>query len=151
MMFNMAGNKKCHQHLAQREIVYFVSFIFQTQFHVKHSSWAEETAQRKTVKNVLHIFARLVHHSAVGAEVLENMIIPIFQRVEQNLDTNSAYAKDLLYINMKLNNSFGRTSPQSQVNVAVRRRSRADDGDASPAAEHRLSANNTTALLESYV
>lgn len=136
MLFNMAGNKKCHQHLAHKEIIYFISFVFQTQFHMKYASTSEKTALRKTIKNILHIFARLIHHSAVGQEILEQNAIPIFSRVEQHIHTDDAYAKDLQYINKKLNKSLD--TSESQI---------------SSKAHHRLSVCNMTgsSLLESYV
>lgn len=132
----MAGNKKCHQHLAHKEIIYFVSFIFQTQFHMKYVSSAEKTALRKTIKNILHIFARLIHHSAVGQEILEQNAIPIFSRVEQHIRIDDAYAKDLQYINKKLNKSLD-----------------VSDQQISSKTQHRLSVCNMTgsSLLESYV
>lgn len=134
MLFNMAGNKKCHQHLASQEIIYFITFIFQTQFHMKYTTSAEQTALKRTIKNILHIFARLIHHSAVGQEILEQNIVPIFSRVEKNLDNDSAYAKDLQYINKKLNKSLNESISPSPTN-------------------HRLSISNMTgsSLLESYV
>lgn len=130
----MAGNKKCHQHLAQQQIIYFITFIFQTQFHVKYGSVSEKAALRKTIKNILHILARLIHHSAVGQEILEQNAIPIFSRVEQNLDTDDAYAKDLQYINKKLNKSI--ETPTKAIK-----------------SQNRLSVCNMTgsSLLESYV
>lgn len=136
MLFNMAGNKKCHQHLAHKEIIYFMSFVFQTQFHMKYVSTSEKTALRKTIKNILHIFARLIHHSAVGQEILEQNAIPIFSRVEQNIQIDDAYAKDLQYINKKLNKSLDKSDPQI-----------------SSKSQHRLSVCNMTgsSLLESYV
>lgn len=136
MLFNMAGNKKCHQHLASKEIVYFISFVFQTQFHIKYVTKPEQMALRKTIKNILHIFARLIHHSAIGQEILEQNAIPIFSRVEQNLQMDDAYAKDLQYINRKLNKSLDNS------NTPFTSKS-----------QHRLSICNMTgsSLLESYV
>lgn len=111
MLFNMAGNKKCHRHLVQKEIIYFLTFIFQTQYHMQYTNWTENAALKKTIKNILHIFGRLIHHSAMGTELMENNVNPIFSRVEQNSDIDSTYAQDLMYINKKLNkNSFGRSS-----------------------------------------
>lgn len=158
MVFNMAGNKKCHEHLAHKEIIYFMSFIFQTQFHMKYTTKPEQAALKKTIKNILHILARLIHHSAVGSEILENNIVPIFSRVEKNLNTNSVYAKDMMYINMKLNNSFGHltmmesTTPLSEKNSS-RRRSKDDSRKETKETENRQSLNNVTGstLLESYV
>lgn len=168
MLFNMAGNKKCHQHLAAKDIIYFMSFIFQTQFHVKYSTQPEQIALKKTIKNILHTFARLIHHSVVGHEILENNVIPIFSRVEQNLVENQAYSKDLMYINAKLNNS-NIQSPLSRNYQIMRNNSmnenhgnqhrssgrtkRKDAGVTSFPNERRLSLNNSvgTTVLESYV
>lgn len=132
----MAGNKKCHQHLSRQEIIYFITFVFQTQFHVKYQSVSEKMALKKTIKNILHILARLIHHSAVGQDILEQNVIPIFSRVEQNLDSDDAYASDLKYINKKLNNSIESPSKQREFK-----------------SQNRLSICNMTgsSLLESYV
>lgn len=142
MLFNMAGNKKCHQHLAHKEIIYFISFVFQTQFHVKYVTTSEKSALRKTIKNILHIFARLIHHSAdnLGQEILQQNAIPIFSRVEQNLQSDDAYAKDLQYINKKLNKSLDNNG-NNEISTK-------------PMHNRRLSICNVTgssSLLESYV
>lgn len=148
MLFNMAGNKKCHQHLADKEIIYFLSFVFQTQFHIKYPTHAEQTALRKTIKNILHIFARLIYHSssAVGPELLHENAIPIFSRVEQNLCADDAYAKDLQYINKKLHKIHDADNSDTQI---PRRTSNATKSQPS----NRLSICNMTgsSLLESYV
>lgn len=139
MLFNMAGNNKCHQHLAHKEIIYFISFVFQTQFHMKYATSSEKSALRKTIKNILHIFARLIHHSAVGQEILEQNAMPIFSRVEQNLQSDDAYAKDLQYINKKLNKSQDNGNTEFSIKNIQHR---------------RLSICNVTgssSLLESYV
>lgn len=150
MLFNMAGNKKCHQHLADKEIIYFVSFVFQTQFHMKYLTMAEQTALRKTIKNILHIFARLIYHSgAVGLGILHENAIPIFSRVEQNLRVDDAYAKDLQYINKKLNkthDSEAKTQASSPAATAA-------TTTTTKSQSNRLSICNMTgsSLLESYV
>lgn len=168
ILFNMAGNKKCHQHLAAKDIIYFMSFIFQTQFHVKYATQPEQAALKKTIKNILHTFARLIHHSVVGHEILENNVIPIFSRVEQNLVENQSYSKDLMYINAKLSNS-NIQSPLSR-NYQIMRNNSMDEslghqqrssgrakhrspGETSFPNERRLSLNNSigTTVLESYV
>ena len=140
----MAGNRKCHQHLAAKEIIYFISFIFQTQFHIKYKTIAEQTALRKTIKNILHIFARLIHHSsAIGPEILQENAIPIFSRVEQNLRIDDAYAKDLQYINKKLNKAHDNSYTQITTKTTAATKSQ----------RNRLSICNMTgsSLLESYV
>lgn len=136
MLFNMSGNKKCHQYLAQKEIINFVTFIFQTQFHEKYATHSEQTALKKTIKNILHIFARLIHQSALGNEILEKNAIPIFTRVEEQLNMDSAYAKDLQYINKKLN----KTQDSSSLSVMP-----------SIKTQNRLSLCNGSSVLESYV
>lgn len=114
MLFNMAGNKKCHQHLVHKEIVHFLTFIFQTQFHANYTNRTESGALKKTVKNILHIFGRLIHHAAMGHDMVANDVIPIFSRVERNFDVDSTYINDLMYIDKKLTASFG-WSPSRQI------------------------------------
>lgn len=114
MLFNMAGNKKCHQHLVHKEIIYFLTFIFQTQFHAKYANWTASGALKKTMKNILHIFGRLIHYSAMGHDMVKNNVIPIFSRVEQNSVVDSTYIKDLMYINQKLSGSIA-WSPFRQI------------------------------------
>lgn len=168
MLFNMAGNKKCHQHLVHKEIIHFLTFIFQTQFHVKYTSWTESAALKKTVRNILHIFARLIHHSALGHDLLENNVVPIFSRVEQHFDVDGTYAKDMMYINKKLNNSFGRSPFKQLLNnnayCDANNNNNDDDNGVCIGKEHadaaiqsnekrRLSACSVTGstVLESYV
>lgn len=112
----MAGNKKCHGHLVKNEIICFLASIFQTKFHEKYTNRAENAALQKTVKNILHFFARLVYHSAMASDHIENIIGPIFKRVEQHCDVDGTYVKDMMYINKKLNNSFGQTSFRQREN-----------------------------------
>lgn len=169
MLFNMAGNKKCHQHLAAKDIIYFLSFIFQTQFHVKYITQPEQAALKRAIKNILHTFARLIHQSAVGHEILENNVIPIFSKVERNLAESQAYSKDLMYINAKLNNS-NIQSPLSRSYQTMRNNSMDDshsnqqrssgrikhqnvNDDTAILKERRLSLCNSvgTTVLESYV
>lgn len=112
MIFHMAANKKCHQHLANKDIIDFMTQIFQAQFHQKYRNRAESIANMKTIKNILHIFARLLQNSAVSHDILERNVIPIFSRVEQHLDAEPAYGRDMMYINKKLNRSL---SPSSRI------------------------------------
>lgn len=46
----------------------------------------------------------------MDAELLENNVIPIFSRIEQNFNVDSTYTQDWMYISKKLNNSFGRSA-----------------------------------------
>lgn len=48
----------------------------------------------------------------MGHEILENNVIPIFSRVEQNLTVDAAYTRDMMYINRKLNHSI---SPSGRI------------------------------------
>lgn len=165
MIFNMAGNKKCHQHLANKEVINFITQLFQSQFHLKCNQRAESLAKTRTIKNILHIFARLLHNSAVSHDILEHNVIPIFSRVEQNLNADSAYSRDMMYINRKLNRSVSPTSRNENHRLIGIGSSNAagNDGAKSPSFrdkhahnyqnQHKLTLSNVTAtnLLESYV
>lgn len=133
----MSGNKKCHAILAHADTIDFITRIFQTQFHCKYAMQPEQMAQQKTIKNVLHLFARLIYHSALANEVLEHNAIPIFTRVEEDLKFESAYARDLQYINTKLSqiDELGRVAASVPSSTA----------------HNRLSLCSDTTVLESYV
>lgn len=146
MLFNMSGNKKCHQNLAQAQTIDFITSIFQAQFHYKYSTQPEQMALKKTIKNILHLFARLIYHSALGNEVLEQNAIPIFTRVEEDLKFESAYARDLQYINKKLS----QIEEHSNI-AAILPSSLSSSSSLSLRANNRLSMCSDTTVLESYV
>lgn len=111
MIFNMAHNKKSHHHLADKAIINFMTRIFEDRFYVKYETRAENQSLQTVIKNLLHIFSRLIHESNMGHEILANNMVPIFSRVEQNLtttDTKSSreFSRDVTYINQKLNESL---------------------------------------------
>lgn len=85
MLYNMACNKKCHKHLANKSIISFITAIFKTQFYGRYRTRSENTALNRTIKTILHIFAMLINESAVGKEILDNNIVPIFSQIEENL------------------------------------------------------------------
>lgn len=147
MLFNMSGNKKCHQNLAQAETIDFITGIFQTQFHCKYETQPEQMALKKTIKNILHLFARLIYHSALANEVLEHNAIPIFTRVEEDLKFESAYARDLQYINKKLS----QIDEHSKVAALLPSTSLSSSSSVSLRAQNRLSMCSDTTVLVSYV
>lgn len=119
MIFNMSSNKKSHHHLSNKQIINFIIQIFQTKFYEQYQSRAENDAQSKTIKNVLHIFSRLIHESIVSQEVLENNVIPIFSRIEKNLKENHEYKNDISHINKKFNESMSQRFSIYAGNVTI--------------------------------
>lgn len=81
----MANNKRCHSHLANREIIQFITAIFQTQFYGKYSTRAENDALHRTIKQILQIYWLLLNGSMVSKDILENNVIPIFSRIDDSL------------------------------------------------------------------
>ncbi|XP_058818465.1 uncharacterized protein LOC131681593 isoform X2 [Topomyia yanbarensis] len=112
MLFNMSSNKKSHHHLAARSLVQFLTAVFNQRFHERLDSRVESEAQRKTVKNILHILSRLISSAAIGChdDLLEGTVLPIFARVERSLDSGSEYFRDVTYLNRRLNESLGQRS-----------------------------------------
>jgi hypothetical protein len=108
MLFNMSINKKSHHHLADKMVIEFLTHIFQTIFctNKKFNGPAEMEAIDKTTKNILHIFSHLIHESSIAEEILENNVLPIFTRIEHNLDESSEHLRDISFINRKLNESL---------------------------------------------
>lgn len=109
MIFNMAHNKKSHHHLADKTVINFMTHIFEERFYAKYTTRAENQALQKVIKNLLHIFSRLIHESNMGHEILANNMVPIFSRVEQSLtaaQNSHEFSRDVTYINQKLNESL---------------------------------------------
>lgn len=108
----MAANKKCHHSLANKEITDFIVNIFQCQFHAKYSVKAEVDAHNKTIKNILHLFARLTNGSSIGQTILAHSFIPIFSQLQKSsVPTtedmpDTTFANDLSAICKMLNDSM---------------------------------------------
>lgn len=106
----MASNKKCHHNLANKEITDFIVNIFQCQFHINYKTKAEIDSHHKTIKNILHIFVRLINSSSFGQDILQHNFIPIFSRIRENvIDSNNvsnAYSNDISAICKMLNDSM---------------------------------------------
>lgn len=124
MLLNMATNKKCHNHLGNKSIINFITSIFQLKFYEKYKYRAENDACKTTIKNILHIFSRLIHESIVSPDILESDVLPVLTRVETNLTPDCYYSKDLSFINRKLNESlsykFGMTNRSlNETSVSV--------------------------------
>lgn len=107
MLYNMACNKKCHKHLANKYIIGFITFIFKTQFYGRYHTRTENTALNRTIKTILHIFAMLIHESSVGKEILDNNVVPIFSQIEDNLSrSNDHRSSEVSRIMRLLNESL---------------------------------------------
>lgn len=104
MLHNMSSNKKCHSHLANSNIINFITSIFQAEFYRKYTSRAEIDAQRRTIKAILHTLARLIHESSLGHEILEQNFIPIFSKVGI-LENEEDYGRDISVLARQLNES----------------------------------------------
>lgn len=71
MLYNMSLNKKCHSHLANGNIINFITYAYQTEFYKSYNSRGESDAQRRCIKTILHTLTRLVQDSVLGMELLE--------------------------------------------------------------------------------
>ncbi|XP_058121736.1 uncharacterized protein LOC131281636 [Anopheles ziemanni] len=111
MLYNMSANWKCHHHLASRPLVAFLVALFSQKFYEKLASRTESEAQRKTIKNILHVLSRLmsggclVASSPATLELLETTLVPVFARIERTLDGTSEHYRDISSINRWFNES----------------------------------------------
>ena len=98
--------------------------IFNQKFYENYETRAENEALKKTIKSLMHILSRLINASIVTPDLLENCIIPIFSRVERNLDDKSEYFNDISYMNRKCNDSLtmkiGSKSPEIEPTIMSR-------------------------------
>uniref|UniRef100_T1PCD4 Protein inscuteable homologue C-terminal domain-containing protein n=1 Tax=Musca domestica TaxID=7370 RepID=T1PCD4_MUSDO len=70
MLYNMSLNKKCHSHLANANIVNFITYAYQTEFYKIYSTRGESEAQQRCIKTILHTLTRLAQDSVLGMELL---------------------------------------------------------------------------------
>lgn len=119
MIFNMSTNKKSHHHLSNKVIINFIIQIFQAKFYEKYLTRAEKDAQNKTIKSILHVFSKLIHETIVSPEILENHVIPVFSRIEKNLQETNEFYKDITLINKKFNECMTQRFSIYSGNVTV--------------------------------
>lgn len=121
MLYNMSSNKKSHHHLAGRPLINFLTGAFNQKFFERLESRVETEAQRKTIKNILHVLSRLVASGAIGAhdELLESTIVPIFSRIERTLDDRNEHFRDISQLNRRLNESLSGSGSGSSGAAAV--------------------------------
>lgn len=81
----MAENRRCHQHLANKQIVQFVMLIFQKHIFESYDNQAENDALYRTIKSVLYICSRLITGSALCRDVIEHNVLPVMMQSEQQL------------------------------------------------------------------
>uniref|UniRef100_A0AAG5DH47 Protein inscuteable homologue C-terminal domain-containing protein n=1 Tax=Anopheles atroparvus TaxID=41427 RepID=A0AAG5DH47_ANOAO len=111
MLYNMSANWKSHHHLAGRPLVSFLVAVFSQKFYEKLPSRTESEAQRKTIKNILHVLSRLMSGGCLAAsspatlELLESTLVPVFARIERTLDGKSEHYRDISSINRWFNES----------------------------------------------
>lgn len=111
MLYNMTCNKKCHQHLANKRTVRFITKILKTQFYERYSSRSENTSLNRTIKTILHILAMLIHESVVRKQILDDNIVPIFSQIEKNLSQSHGHcATEISRIMMLLNDNIANST-----------------------------------------
>lgn len=110
MILNMSTNKKCHNHLSNKNIINFITKIFKDKFYEKYLSKSEFDSNKKTIKNILHIISILINESKINPDILENDVLPIFEKIENRMETindiTNCHSKSLKYLNKKLNDSL---------------------------------------------
>ncbi|XP_050084445.1 uncharacterized protein LOC126570594 [Anopheles aquasalis] len=145
MLYNMSANWKCHHHLANRTLVGFLVALFNRKFFEKPPNRTEAEAQRKTIKNILHVLSRLMSGGSLSAssscELIESTIVPVFARIERTLDGGHEHYRDISYINRRLNESLSsRVHHQHDTSPTV-------DGGEGGAKDSSSSSRPTTPVL----
>lgn len=106
MIVNMACNKKCHNHLANIEIIKFIIFVFKENYYESFNYNAETEALNRTMENIFSIFLRLIHSSALSSNVIEEHILPIFNEADKSLNGESNYSLSLSFMTNQIIQQF---------------------------------------------
>ncbi|ETN62543.1 hypothetical protein AND_005760 [Anopheles darlingi] len=147
MLYNMSANWKCHHHLANRPLVAFLVALFNRKFFEKPPTRTEAEAQRKTIKNILHVLSRLMSGGSLSAssscELIESTIVPVFARLERTLDGGHEHYRDISYINRRLNESLSSRVPHVTSPTV--------EGDGTKDSSSRPTTTTTPALIDDVV
>lgn len=122
-LYNMSANWKCHHHLANRSLLTFVVTVLSQKFHEQLPSGVESEAQRKTIRNILHVLSRLLSGGSLSSgpslELIETTIGPVLARIERTLDGRSEHYQDISYVSRRCSESLTtRLQPQHSKDVA---------------------------------
>lgn len=106
MIVNMACNKKCHNHLANIEIIKFIISIFKENYYESFHYNAETEALNRTMENIFSIFLRLIQSSALSSNIIEEYILPIFNEADKSLNGDSNYSLSLSFMTNQIIQQF---------------------------------------------
>ncbi|XP_053664271.1 uncharacterized protein LOC128713436 [Anopheles marshallii] len=115
-LYNMSANWKCHHHLANRSLLAFLVTVLSQKFHERLPSGVESEAQRKTIRNILHVLSRLLSggslSSGASLELIETTVGPALARIERTLDGNSEHYQDISYVSRRCSENLTTRPPQ---------------------------------------
>nr|XP_040233906.2 uncharacterized protein LOC120956483 [Anopheles coluzzii] len=101
-LYNMSTNWKCHHHLASRPLLTFLVQVLAQKFHQQQPSRVESEAQRKTIRNILHVLARLLSGGSLASgashELIETTVAPVLARIERTLDGANEHYQDVAHV-----------------------------------------------------
>ncbi|XP_035911183.1 uncharacterized protein LOC118511781 [Anopheles stephensi] len=109
-LYNMSANWKCHHHLTHRPLLTFLVTVLGQKFYDRLPSGVQSEAQRKTIRNILHVLSRLLSggslSSGTSLELIETTIGPVLARIERTLDGRSEHYQDITYVSRRCNESL---------------------------------------------
>ncbi|XP_050076939.1 uncharacterized protein LOC126564069 [Anopheles maculipalpis] len=109
-LYNMSANWKCHHHLTHRPLLAFLVTVLGQKFYDRLPSGVESEAQRKTIRNILHVLSRLLSggslSSGTSLELIETTIGPVLARIERTLDGRSEHYQDITYVSRRCTESL---------------------------------------------
>uniref|UniRef100_A0A182PJ01 Protein inscuteable homologue C-terminal domain-containing protein n=1 Tax=Anopheles epiroticus TaxID=199890 RepID=A0A182PJ01_9DIPT len=98
-LYNMSANWKCHHHLASRPLLTFLVAVLGQKFYEQQPSRVETEAQRKTIRNILHVLSRLLSGGSLSSgashDLIESTVGPVLARIERTLDGQSEHYQDV--------------------------------------------------------
>ncbi|XP_053672245.1 uncharacterized protein LOC128722596 [Anopheles nili] len=109
-LYNMSANWKCHHHLAGRPLLTFLVTVLGQKFHERMPTRVESEAQRKTIRNILHVLARLLGGGSLASgaslELIESTIVPVLARIERTMDGDSEHGRDVSSVSRRCTESL---------------------------------------------
>lgn len=86
----MADNRRCQHHLTNKSILSYMTQLYKWLAVGQPTHDAELASRDRSVKNILHIFSRLLQYTAAHKDVMEQSVSSLFARLHERVSRDEA-------------------------------------------------------------
>lgn len=151
----MSDNRRCQQHLTNKSILSYMTHLYKWLSSRHPTNDAELASRDRSIKNILHIFSRLLQYTAAHKDVIEQSVSSLFARLHERVSRDEAALNaSARIVFQELTNTFDRIALNETAALNVTQQTHVDIGAPStihPQPDKTLKVKPKKTLLESYV